>query len=163
MSLVYSTTPDGIVVASRGSDYADTARALREYDDELRLVIQGPDEYGPQAFRVYRYMGSERPIQFVCGWWDEYLNPYPELSTTGLLEIVKRLDRNNRGHAPVDPVARNRELAARRRVEGRKRIDEIAHEFDGRLEGKRSSPLPRSRSLQLARQRQRAKNPSLYQ
>lgn len=147
---VLTKTPTGLVVASHGSDEAEAARALRAYDSDLRLVVQGPDEHGPRSWRVYRYMGSERPAQFVCGWWDEYGNPYPQLSVTGLLDMVRRLDRNTRG-GEVDPDRENARLVRERKREVEEAFAEVGREFAGRLEGKRSSPLPRGRSLQLAR------------
>ena len=155
MGLVLSQSASGLVLACEGSDEAACAAALREYDSDLRLVPQDSDAFGQRVYKVYRYVGSEQPAQFVCGWWDELGNPYPGLSVTGLLEMVKRLDRNTR-FENVDPDERNRELLERRRKEASEEMDAIAREFAGRIDGTKSSPLPRSRSLYAARNRVRA-------
>jgi hypothetical protein len=157
MSLVYTQSPSGLVLATHGSDEAAAAAALREYDRDLRLVPQDSDAYGRRIYKVYRYVGSERPAQFVCGWWDELGNPYP-LSVTGLLDMVQRLDRNTRG-AVQDADARNAELTARRRRDAEADFDDIVDEFKDRVDGKKLSPLPRSRSLHAARNRVRRRKP----
>lgn len=165
--LVWTQSDSGLIVGNHASGEAAVRRALAQYDPDLRLVppgifIRGEHEDRSDAWRVYRYVGSGRDVQFVCGWWDDYGNPYPQLSVDGLLQMVQRLDRNSRGWERRDADAENAALVEQRRREAREELDEIAREFKGRLEGKRSSPLPRSRSLQLARMRQRARNPSLY-
>lgn len=159
MDLVFTQGPSGLVVANQGSDEAACARALREHDPDLRLVppgvlVQGERESRSDAWRVYRYCGSERPIEFVCGWWDDRGTPYPQLSADGLLRMVQSLDRNLRGDR-VEADEHNARLLAERAREAHERFTEIAREFDGRLEGKRSAPQPRSRNLYLARSRER--------
>lgn len=167
MSLVYSQTPSGLVVGSFAADDAAARRALREYDRDLRLVppgifVRGEHESRSDAYRVYRYMGSDRDLRFVCGWWDDYGNPYAQLSIAGLLDMVKRLDLNTRGER-FDSEAANAEVRARRMKDDHDQLRDLAHEFRGRLEGKRSSPLPRSASLVAARrrERERIKSPEL--
>lgn len=157
MSLVYTQSPSGIVVASAGADEVTAAAALRQHDPDLRLVAQDTDAYGQRVYKVYRYMGSERDAVFVCGWWDELGNPYP-LSVTGLLDLVQRLDRNNRG-AMQDADIHNSELVAKRRRDAEADFDDIVAEHKDRVDGKKMSPLPRSRGLHLARNRVRAKSP----
>lgn len=164
--LVWTQSDSGLVVGNYASDEAACRRALAEYDRDLRLVppgvfIRGEQETRSDAYRVYRYVGSGRDVQFVCGWWDDAGNAYPQLSASGLLEMVRRLDRNGRAER-MDDAEHNRRVRESIRKEAREYVDEVVHEFRGKLEGKRSSPLPRSRSLQLARQRQREQNPSLH-
>ncbi len=155
MALVHTQTPSGLVVASEGSDERAAAAALREYDCDLRLVPQDSDTFGRRVYKVYRYAGPDHPALFVCGWWDELGNPYP-LSASGLLELVKRLDRNTRSSEQSADV-HNAELVAHRRQDADAELDEIEREFGKRLSGKWSQPLPRSRSLYAARNRARAK------
>lgn len=155
MSFVLSQSASGLVLACEGADEVACQAALREYDRDLRLVPQDSDHFGRRIYKVYRYMGSETPAQFVCGWWDELGNPYDQLSVTGLLDMVKRLDRNTRWEN-VDPDTKNEKLVASRREDAREKLMEIGRTFEGRLDGKKSSPLPRSRSLYQARSRARA-------
>ena len=148
-------TSSGLLVPE-GAHEAAVRKALRQLDDDLRLVPVDSDAYGRRIYRVVRYQGSERPFVPVLFWGDEYGNPYEGLSVTGLLDMVQRLDRNTRGTVP-DSDTRNAELVERRRREANAALDEIAREFRGRLEGTRSSPLPRSESLRRARDKVRAR------
>ena len=156
MGLVLSQSASGLVLATEGADEAACVAALKEYDCDLRLVPQDSDHFGRRVYKVFRYAGSEQPAQFVCGWWDDLGNPYDGLSVTGLLDMVKRLDRNT-SWKNVDPDVKNAELTAQRQREANEALDEIADEFRGKLDGKKSSPLPRSRSLYAARNRVRAR------
>lgn len=162
--MVFTQTGSGLVLAHSGSDEAAARSALREYDSDLRLIppglfVSGERESYSRGYRVYRYMGSERPIQFVCLWGNEYGEPYEQLSATGLLEMVKRLDRNTR-YEHVDADEKNRKMLERRRKEADEGFQEIVDEFKDKIDGKKSSPLPRSRSLYLARNRVRAQTKS---
>lgn len=161
MGLVYSSTNSGLVIASEGADEAAARRALIQHDPDLRLVPQDSDAFGRRVYKVYRYMGSERPAEFVCGWWDDHGHPYDQLSVTGLLEMVQRHDKNLRGSRQASLEEREQALRQERYKDGRRDLDEIVREFDGRIEGKRSSPLPRSVGLRMARDKVRArtKNP----
>lgn len=154
MSLVFTNTPSGLVLACEGADEAACAAALRDWDPDLRLVPQDSDHYGRRVYKVFRYVGSERPAQFVCGWWDELGRPYDGLSVTGLLDMVKRLDKNT-SHVNIDPDEKNARLIAERQREHSERMQEVVEEFRDRIDGKKSSPLPRSRGLYLARSRVR--------
>jgi hypothetical protein len=156
VSLVLSQSQSGLVLATEGSDENACAAALKEYDRDLRLVPQDSDAFGQRVYKVFRYAGSEQPAQFVCGWWDDMGKPYGGLSVTGLLEMVKRLDRNTRSDY-VDPDVRNAELRERRAREANADFDAITDEFRGKLDGTKSSPLPRGRDLYLARNRVRAR------
>jgi hypothetical protein len=156
VGFVYSLAGSGLVIASQGADEAACRRALRQHDPDLRLVPQDSDALGRRVYKVYRYMGSERPAEFVCGWWDEHGNPY-DLSVTGLLEMVQRHDRNLRGSQQASLAELEAKLKAERQADYRREADEIVREFGPRIDGKKSSPLPRSRGLYAARNRTRAK------
>ena len=157
MGHVFTQSPSGLVLATHGADEATAAAALRHHDRELRLVPQDSDAYGRRIYKVYRDRGNDRPAEFVCGWWDELGNPKP-LSVTGLLDYVQRLDRNTSGSVQ-DVDVHNRELTETRRREAEREFDEIVAEHKDRVDGKKSSPLLRSRGLHLARNRVRAKSP----
>lgn len=154
MGLVFTNSASGLVLACEGADETACARALREYDRDLRLVPQDSDAFGQRVYKVFRHMGSEQPAQFVCGWWDEMGRPYPGLSVTGLLDMVKRLDRNTRG-GQVDPDELNRRLVDERRRQANAELDAVLEDHRDRVDGRMSSPLPRSRDLYLARNRVR--------
>lgn len=157
MGLVFTDTSSGLVLATHGSDEAATAATLREYDRDLRLVPQDSDAFGRRVYKVYRYMGSEQPSVFICGWWDEMGNPYDGLSASGLLEMVKRLDRNNSRWQNSDSDEKNRLLVEQRSRQASEDIDDIAREFKGSIDGTSSSPLKRSQSLRMARDKVRAR------
>ena len=146
-------TSSGLLVPE-GAHEAAVRKALRQLDDDLRLVPVDSDAYGRRIYKVVRYQGSERPFVPVLFWGDEYGNPYP--LSMSIVDAVQRLDRNTRGTVP-DSDTRNAELVERRRREADADLDEIAREFRGRLEGTRSSPLPRSESLRRARDKVRAR------
>lgn len=155
--LVYTPSPSGLLLATHGADERSAAAALRQHDPDLRLVPQDSDHFGKRIYKVYRYKGSETEAEFVCGWWDELGNPLP-LSVTGLLDLVQRLDKNTRGGVQ-DVDIHNEELKASRQRANEAGFDAILEEHKDRVDGKKSSPLPRSRSLQLARARERARHP----
>jgi len=154
--MVFTNRPSGLVVACEGSDEAATAAALREYDPDLRLVPQDSDAYGRRIYKVYRYQGSERPSVFVCAWLDEFGNPFDGLSVTGLLDMVKRLDRNTRSEV-VDPDVKNARMIAEKRKDFEYELDEMARMYDEHMLDRKRSPLFRSKNLQAARNRVRAR------
>src|SRR6266498_675093 len=140
-----------------GALEASVAQQLRNLDPDLRLVPQNSDAYGRRVYKVYKYMGSERPAQFILMWGDENGNPFPLSSQ--LVEEVKRHDRNQRGHDTlIDEDAWNPRLEAERRKQAEEEIMEIGREYEKRISGKSYAVLPRSPSLAAARRRQRRKN-----
>lgn len=149
MALVYSRTDNGLLVAHDApSDERAVARALRDYDPDLRLVPQGADGRNI-AYKVYRYAGSDRPAEFICFWGDAATGEAYPLSS-GLLEKVKALDKNSRTRY-VSPEEENALAAEARR---RKADEDVEAIFDDwkRREG-RSAMLPRGTSLARARSR----------
>lgn len=147
------TTHGGLLVPE-GALEAAVAAALKHHDPDLRLVPQDSDHYGRRIYKVYRWAGSDRPAEFVCGWWDDQGRPIP--LSMALLDRVQLLDRNTRGRE-IDEDEHNRRLKEERYKDYLRDAEELVKEFSGRLEGKRSSPLPRSRSLYAARNRVRAR------
>jgi hypothetical protein len=158
VSFVHWQSDSGLVIATEGADETAARHALMEHDRDLRLVPQNSDAYGRRIYKVYRYRGPDRPAEFVLFWGDPSTGePYP-LSVTGLLEKVKQQDRNLRG----DRVTLE-QLEQRRRVEqqkdARRELDALVDEHRDRVDGRKSQPLARSRSLYLARNRVRARTP----
>lgn len=149
---------DGGLYVPEGAHEAAVMRALREHDDDLRLVPQDSDHFGRRVYKVFRYAGSERPAEFLLFWGDEHGNPFPLSSS--LVDAVKQLDRNMRGFDPRNADAKNAELVARRRQKSREDGEALLQDYDGRLEGKKSSPPKRSVGLLRARDRVRARTRS---
>lgn len=90
--LVYNRTDSGLVVAEAPQGDAAVARALREYDPDLRLIPGVPGQGIP--YKVY-YDRGDRPAEHLCSWMDEVTGEAFPLSM-GLLERVKQQDRNTR-------------------------------------------------------------------
>jgi hypothetical protein len=156
VGLVYSQTGSGLVIASQGADEAACRAALKQHDPDLCLVPQDSDAFGRRIYKVYRRVNAERS-EFVCFWGNpNTLEPYP-LSVTGLLEMVKSLDRNGRGDRTASLAELERRAAEERYKDGRRDLDAIVDEFADRINGRKSSPLPRSQSLRRARDRVRAR------
>lgn len=158
----FSQTADGLLVP-RGAQEAAAAAALQRHDSDLRLVC--PPESAPPELRFYRVIrrvrNEARPFETVCVYMDEAGRPLP-LSVSGIVDMVQRLDRNTVGSVQ-DADELNMRLIAERRRDADRDFDEIEREFVPRIEGKKSAPLPRSRSLYLSRvkQRERIKSPEI--
>lgn len=135
-----------------GAEEAAVAAALKRHDPELRLVPQDSDHFGRRIYKVYRYNGPDRDAQFVCGWWNDDLEPLP--ISSALVDYVQFLDRNTAGRQ-LDVDELDAKHKAERRADYMRDAEAIVAEFGPKIDGRRSSPLPRSRGLQLSRQRER--------
>ena len=138
----------GLVLAEDGMDSAALERELRRRDPLLSLQGWPSAEHRCIIWRVVRDAGLERPPETVAVWQSESGEPYP--LSTGLLELVDRLDRNSRHvHKDEDQLNREREAEIARQSE---RDDEAMLDWIP----KHGRPvLPRGRYLQLSRQRAR--------
>lgn len=123
---VYSTTPSGLVVAEHGADERQVARALREYDDDLRLIRDFDPDRNVWRWKVMSYRGPDRDAVFVCGWWHDDLTPRP--LSMNLVELVKQLDGNTR-QTRIDADEHNRRLVESRRREMDADAEAVAGEF----------------------------------
>lgn len=131
------------------SDERAVARALREYDDELRLVPQ-PTSQG-LAYQVRRWCGGDRPSEFLFFWADQYGNALP--LSMRLLDHVKEHDRNTQSRR-LDADARN---ALKQAAEDKGWSDDI-EALASDWAAKHGRPvLPRSQSLRMSRDKQRAR------
>lgn len=150
MGFIVSET-SGLLLPS-GSEEAAVAAALKRHDPDLRLVPQDSDHFGRRVYKVYRYNGPDRDAGFVCGWWNDQMEPLP--LSSALVEYVQYLDRNTVGRQPDENELADR-LRAERRKDYLRDAEAIVQEFGPKMDGKRSTPMPRSRGLQLSRIRER--------
>jgi len=152
VSLVYSRSDSGLVVAEHGADESAVARALREHDRELRLVRQPSDTFECLVWKVYRSAGSERPAEFICAWTDRSGAPLP--LSHRLVDMVKGLDRGSR--APhMDADALNAQRRERAEKDVKRHNQDLIDDHLPRVG--RNPVLHRGQSLRMARDKQRAK------
>jgi hypothetical protein len=147
VGLVYIRTDSGLVLAEHAQDEAAVARALREHDDELRLVRQYDLDLRVPVWKVYRYAGSDRPAQFLCAWISEDGIPLP--LSHQLVEKVKQMDRNTRS-AYLDEEARNAAKRERDAKQAQRDAEDLADEY--RRRAGRSPAFHRGPHLRRARE-----------
>ena len=145
---------DGGLLVPQGAHEAAVSAALREHDPDLRLVPQDSDHYGRTIYKVYRYVGSERPAECILFWGDPTQNVAYPLSMS-LVDEVRRHDRGMRGFDAETSDALNAKLLAARARESREMGEALAEDYQDRLSGKRRTILHRGRDLYAARNRVR--------
>jgi len=155
MGYVHSQTGSGLILAQDGMDVAAVERALRRHDP--RLEVQGhPTLYGRDLRILWKVFArlEDGSLAFVYAHQLDDLTPLPLSSS--IVDAVQQHDPNTRGRARnVDQETAR--LKAEHEKDARDWGDAIVQEFEKKLDGKKSSPLPRSRSLYMARIRMRAK------
>jgi hypothetical protein len=145
VSLVYTKTESGLLVASEGaSDERAVARALKDHDPDLRLVPQ------QDGWRVYRYAGPDRPADFILYWGDGE-GPWP--LSHRLVDEVKRHDRNTQAHVP-SPEELNAKAEAERRKQDAAMVEDIVDDNRHKMNG-RIACLKPSVALRMARDKER--------
>lgn len=152
MGLVERTLDSGLIVAQDvGGDHASLERELRRRDPELSLQGWPSQTHDCIVWKVVRYAGPDRPPDTVCVWMSERGEPYP--LSSGLLDMVDRLDRNTRARYRGED-----DLNAERERERRKQLDRDNEGIHENTTFKHGRPvLPRSQSLRISRDKQRAK------
>jgi hypothetical protein len=126
-------------------------RELRRRDPLLSLQGWPSATHGCILWRVVRESGPDRPPETVAVWQSESGEPYP--LSSGLLDLVDRLDRNSRHrHVDDDEFERQRKAARDRQLE---RDNEALRDDWNPRHGR--PLLPRSQSLRMARDKRRAK------
>ena len=151
---------DGGLFVPEGAHEAAVMRALREHDDDLRLVPQDSDHFGRRVYKVFRYAGSNRPAEFILFWGDPGKGVAYPLSMS-LVDEVKRHDRGMHGFSAEDSDTINARLKADLARESREQGAELADEFRDHIAGKGTkSILFRGKHLQAARNRVRARTKS---
>jgi hypothetical protein len=151
MGLIERTLDSGLILSEYGQDSASLERELRKRDPDLTLQGWPSQAHGCILWKVVRYAGPDRPPDTVCVWQSERGEPFP--LSSGILDLVDRLDRNTRhGHHGEDELnaARERELA-RQDARDREALTDDWTFKHGR------PVLPRSQSLRMARDKQRAR------
>jgi hypothetical protein len=151
VSLVYSRTGSGLVVASHGSDEASVARALKQHDHALRLVRQGDPHTGVVRWCVYAYQGPDREAVCVTAWVNDAGDPLP--LSHALVDRVISQDKNSRAER-VGEDELNRRAAEARQRQWEDDIDAL--ETDWRTPHGRPI-LHRGVGLRMARDKRRAR------
>ena len=149
--MIHRTLESGLLLAEHGTDGVALERELRKRDPLLSLQGWPSAEHLCIVWRVVRDAGSERDPETVCVWQSESGEPYP--LSSGLLELVDRLDRNTRHvHRDEDELERQRRAEVARQQE---RDDEaLADDWTP----KHGRPvLPRSQALRMSRDKRRAR------
>jgi len=149
--MIQRSLSNGLVTCELGLDGAAVERELKRRDPLLTLQGWPSVDHGCIVWRVVRYAGIDRDPETVCVWQSERGEPYP--LSSGLLDLVDRLDRNKRGlHASEDEREQARKLEFQRQQE--RDNEALADDWNP----KHGRPvLPRSQSLRMARDRRRAK------
>lgn len=149
--MIHRSLDSGLVLAEHGMDGAALERELRRRDPLLSLQGWPSSEHRCIVWRVVRDAGSERGPETVCVWQSESGEPYP--LSSGLLALVDRLDRNNRGRYDSED-----ERNAERERERQKQISRSNEALADDWHPKHGRPvLPRSQSLRMHRDKQRAR------
>lgn len=151
MGYVERTLDSGLVLSEYGWDHAQVERELKKRDPDLTLQGWPSQTHGTILWKVVRYAGPDRPPDTVAVWQSDRGEPYP--LSSGLLDLVDRLDRNTRGAAVGED-----ELNARLEAERRKQDERDGEGIIDNTTFKHGRPvLPRSQSLRMSRDKQRAK------
>ncbi|MBA2370736.1 MAG: hypothetical protein H0V71_03715 [Chloroflexi bacterium] len=116
---------------------------------------QGTDRDGRPFYKVARYYGSERPVEFILTWGD-ITNGIAYPLSMAIVDEVRRHDRSMRGFDARDSDDLNAELVAKRLKDSRDEGREIARWFQSKLDGN-ISVLFRSKNLKQARDRVRGR------
>jgi hypothetical protein len=150
VSLVYSRSDSGLVVANQAADEASVERALKQLDRQLELQCW-PSLDGPPLYKVVARLSDDRPPVTVLVWQTEQAEPLPLSSR--LIDEVQRLDRNSRGEY-LDDDERNRRLAEQRDRDWERDTEALATDWE-RTHGQ--PILHRSVSLRMARDKRRSR------
>lgn len=134
MRLVTSTTRSGLVLAEQAGDEAALGRALKDLDRDLILVKDRDEKYQAWVWKVFVWIGDDRPAIHVLDWRDDHGIPKP--LTAGIIDAVnaQRRDRPGGYDALAASDAANEALTARRRKEFGDAVAAIETDFAAQLE-----------------------------
>lgn len=134
MRLVTSTTRSGLVLAEHAGDEAALSRALKGLDRDLILVKDRDERHDVWVWKIFVWVGDDRPAIHVLDWRDDYGVPKP--LTAGIIDAVnaQRRDRPGGYDALAETDARNEALIARRRKEFDDAVADIENDFAAQLE-----------------------------
>ena len=150
MGLVERTLDSGLVLQEYGQDHASLERELKKRDPDLSLQGHFSDTHGCIIWKVI-LVRPDRPSETVYVWQSERGEPYP--LSSGILAGLDRLDKNTRA-VYLDENERNDQ-----RAHDLARANERANEaiIDDTTFKHGRPLLPRSQSLRMSRDKQRAK------
>lgn len=138
--LVYDHDPSGLLVARESASEEAVRRALKQLDSRLMLDYMIDTEWQRTVWQVLCRVSADQPPAVVCRWRGVDGEPLP--LSHGLVEKVRGLHMDSR--APrVDADAENQRLRDRIDADADAELEEIARELVPRLQGKKSSVLPR--------------------
>lgn len=146
----YTRSESGLILAEQTPDAAALERQLKQIDRRLSLQAW-PQPDGLPVWKVVLHYAGDRPPETIASWIDQQGEPLPLSSR--LVDLVQSLDRNSRV-AFVDADGKNAQFAEQRERDNAR--DEEALISDWRFPHGRPV-LPRSQSLRLSRDKQRAK------
>lgn len=152
MTLVYSSTGSGLVVAEQACGEPEATAMLRRLDPQLVLTWEVDEDCRARVWRVFKRMGSDRPAVWVCDWRDDHGRPLPLSSR--LADRVRDLSVNSRAPKP-DAETHNERVRAEAEKQHREELDEISR-WHGARHG-RAACLPRGVGLRHARDKRRAR------
>jgi hypothetical protein len=150
--MIYSRTDSGLVLAEHGSDEAAVARELLRHDPDLRLERAIHPDTQTHFWKVLRYVGSERPLEFICDWLDADRNPLP--LSMRLLDRVKMHDRNS-PMATLDEDTANARHRERLAKEHAARMQDIADDHRSRARRNRAPMFHKTPGYIKARKKNR--------
>lgn len=152
MPIEYSRLTDsGLILAEDSMDSAAVDRALKKKDPLLSLQGWPSATHDCILWKVVRYAGPDRPPDTVAVWQSDRGEPFP--LSSGLLDLVDKLDRNTRYEYLNED---QREQRRREQVEKeiRQRDADLIDDWTPR----HGRPvLPRSQSLRMARDKRRGR------
>lgn len=146
----------GLAVAFNPADKREVQRALQRLDRDL-FLDQEVEPNGPRGAYVYfvvkHWIGSGAPPVPVLEWRD-WRGPWP--LSMGIVEQVKRREGALAGSFDriIEANQKKRQQAVDATGDG---VEEVARDGYRSARGTRSVNLPRSQSLRMARDKQRAK------
>src|SRR5262245_39189982 len=100
----YTRSTSGLILAREDRDAQTIERQLRRLDPQLSLQAW-PQADGPPLWRVVRHHSQDQPPETIASWVGADGQPLP--LADGIVDLVRRLDRNSRV-AFVDADEKNR-------------------------------------------------------
>lgn len=153
MSLAFSRSDSGLILAQQSMDAAAIERALKRKDPDLELQGWPDQEQDTIVWKVVRAV-PDRPPETICVWQSDRGEIYP--LSSGILDMVDRLDKNTRS-VYLDEDTLNTQKAEREKKATDQATDDLIADWEGRDRTGRIHVFPRSPAFAAARRRGRKK------
>jgi len=142
-----------LIVVQDLPDRNDLVRALKQIDERLFIEKQLTLEQ-EQVWCVVVDIGRDEPPVTIL----EYRSKggIPLQLDSGIIERTAQMERDG-GRLHQRVIDRNRQFQAEKRAKMREDVAEITKDRIPSIEGRSSWPIPRSQSLRMSRDKQRAK------